>query len=125
MHIHTAFINGIPDNPCDDFLLPVIPVILAARIMLGEKLLLVIARFWDFPFIQNFADAVCSIPFQGKAVYQPDSGRSRFINNQVVFVLRVFPVAEWCSRSHEFPFQCPYMLAALDLFGNIPRIKFI
>ena len=42
MHIHTAFVHGIPQNPCNDFLFPVIPVILAARIMLGEKLLLVI-----------------------------------------------------------------------------------
>lgn len=73
MHIHAAFVNGIPQNPCYGFLFPVIPVILA--------------------------DTVRPIPFQSKAVYQPDSGR---------------------SHSHEFAFQCPYALSALDFFGNIP-----
>lgn len=99
MHIHAAFVNGIPQNPCYGFLFPVIPVILAARIMLRKKLLLVIARLRDFPLIQYLADTVRPIPFQSKAVYQPDSGR---------------------SHSHEFAFQCPYALSALDFFGNIP-----
>jgi len=79
----------------------------------------------ELPFLQPAPDMVRAVPLQCVPEYQPDNGGCFRVDQQVVLVLRVFPVSKRSDAAGKLAFLRFQQVGRMDFLGNVLAVHLV